>query len=174
MRYPKKMTIHEPTDGAVTEFFRLRLVSRLCSVEAVEEWATERVGSEEAPSYELCELATATTADRAVVLDCLRRLPRNEADFDQAWAMYCRSLHASLLAGRHTTEEAVYALYGLDRIHELPARLEVPVTILEDSFSLARDNIHGTLDDVKAEAAHLLSLYFDDETPNEPGITRRG
>ena len=162
------MTTHEPSPGAVTELYRLQLASKFGVERELENWATAQIAVDPSPTCELCELATATTTEPARLFDALREFPRTEDDRDLAWAMFCRSLHADLTSGRRSVEETVYGLYGLDRVHELPEHMSLPITILEDQYSLVRDNVHGTLDEVKTEAARLLQLYFDDATPEQP------
>ncbi|MAS93794.1 MAG: hypothetical protein CMO55_11435 [Verrucomicrobiales bacterium] len=160
----------EPSPGAVTEFFRLQLASKFRVERDVEAWATAQIEIDPSPSYELCELATATTIEPPLLFDALRDFPKTEDDHDLAWAMFCRYLYSDLTTDRCSVEETVYALYRLDRIHELPEHLNVPVSILEDQYSLVRDSIYGTLDEVKTEATRLLQLCFDDETPDGPKV----
>jgi len=159
------MTAQQASPGAATEFFRLGLISRTMSIEAVEEWATQMVGETPSPSFTLCDLATAKSLDRAIVLDALHTFPKTEEDRDAAWKMFCEFLHDNLKSGKGTLEDTIYALYGLERLHESPEHLEIPITILEDEYALARDQVWGTLEDVEDRTLELLLTYFDDETP---------
>lgn len=159
------MTANHASPGAATEFFRLGLISRTMSVEAVDEWATLVVSDTALPSFALCDLATAKSQDRAIVLDALHNFPKTEEDRDSAWKMFCDFLHDDLKSGKRTLEDTIYALYGLERLHESPEHLEIPITILEDEYALARDQVWGTLEEVEERTLELLRTYFDDETP---------
>ena len=159
------MTAQHTSTGAATEFFRLGLVSRTMSVEVVDDWATQLIGKTPSPSFALCDLATAKSADRAVVLDALRSFPKSEKDREDAWAMFCAFLLDEMTSRKRSLHDTIYALHGLERLHEAPVHLETPITILEDEYALARDGVWGTLVEVEGRTMELLRTYFDDGTP---------
>ena len=161
----QKMTAQHASSGATTEFFRLGLVSRTMSVEVIDDWATQLIRESSSPSFALCDLAAAKSTDRAIVLDALLNFPKSDEDREFAWAMFCEFLYDDLKSGKRSLKDSIYALYGLERLHEAPEHLEIPITILEDEYSLARDEVWGTMDEVSARTLELLLTYFDDETP---------
>jgi len=99
------------------------------------------------------------------VLDALHSFPKSEEDREFAWAMFCEFLHDELKSGKRSLKDSIYALYGLERLHEAPDHLEIPITILEDEYALARDGVWGTMDEVEGRTVELLQTYFDDQTP---------
>jgi len=161
----QKMTGQHASSGAATEFFRLGLVSRTMSVDEVDDWATRLIGETTLPSFALCDLATAKSADRAIVLEALHGFPKSDEDREFAWAMFCEFLYDDFKSGKRSLKDTIYALHGLERLHEAPEHLEIPITILEDEYALARDGVWGTMKEVEERVAELLRTYFDDETP---------
>ena len=138
------------------------------SVEVIDDWATQLIGEVDSPSFELCDLATARYTEREIVLHALHDFPRMADDLDSAWAMFCEFLHDDLKFERRTLKDTVYALYGLKRLHEVPEHLEMSIIILEDEYTLVRDGVWGSLEEVQKRTLDLLRTCFDDETPKLP------
>jgi hypothetical protein len=159
------MTTQHPSSGAATEFFRLGLASRTMGLDTIDGWATQMISETPSPSFALYDLAMAKSTDRGIVLDVLNRFTKSEEDREFAWAMFCEFLHDDLISGKRSLKDTIYVLYGLERLHEAPELLEIPITILEDEYALARDGVWGTMDEVEGRTVELLRAYFDDETP---------
>ena len=153
------------SDGVMTWYFRLGLVSRTLDAGVVEDWATRRVCEVDVPPIPTCELAMARTGDRAAVLGLLRDFPRSVDEEDAGWAVFSRGLHDELAAGRRSLKDTVRVLYELEQLHELPEHLSMPVSILEDAYAQARDAVYGNLDDVKRRTLELLRTCFDETPP---------
>ena len=165
MKVILKMSDLLVSPAIITEFFRIGLVSRTISIDAIDVWATNTIAEESSPSIELCDLASAKHTDRAVVIDALRSYKRTDDDLDLAWAMYCEFIYDSLKSSRLSLKDAVYALYDLDKIHELPEFISMPISIIEDDYCLARDQVFGTFEEVEVKFLRLLESFFDEETP---------
>jgi len=114
----------------ITEFFRIGLVSRTVSIDAIDAWATSIIAKESSPSIELCDLASAKHTDRAIVIDALRSYERTDDDLD-----------------------------------ELPECIFMPISIIEVDYSLARDQVFGSVEEVEIKFLRLLETFFDEETP---------
>jgi len=149
----------------ITEFFRIGLVSRTVSIDAIDAWATSIIAKESSPSIELCDLASAKHTDRAIVIDALRSYERTDDDLDIAWAMFCEFIYASLKSSRLSLKDAVYSLHDLGKIHELPECIFMPISIIEVDYSLARDQVFGSVEEVEIKFLRLLETFFDEETP---------
>ncbi|MGV3660996.1 MAG: hypothetical protein ACO1TE_12485 [Prosthecobacter sp.] len=159
-----------PSPAEAAEFLRLSLVARIIEPRQVEDWATAALVADAEAGREISHpavvrLALATHLDRALVQDELRALAQTAPALaaDTGWALFCLRLHADLSAGLRSTGETVLLLHHLDKLLELPAGLSGPVCVLEDAWSLARDQVYGTLDEVRDQTLRLLACHFDDE-----------
>ncbi|TDU81118.1 hypothetical protein EI77_00420 [Prosthecobacter fusiformis] len=145
----------------MTEFFRLRLACRICSLDEIETWANNQIGNLEQPPFLLCELATASQLQRADVINALMCYPRSTKEKDSAWLLLCRFLYTDLSQEHRGVEETIAALWTLKQLHEIPGHIESEVAWVEDALSLARDGIYGAMEDVTTSTLTMLRQQFE-------------
>lgn len=154
------MDSYEPTPGAMTEYFRLRLVCRICSLDEIENWAADQIGNAKRVPFPICELAVASQLQRADVINALMRHHRSTEDKNSAWVLLCRFLYTDLSQEYRGVEETIAALWTLKQLNEISDHMESQVVWVEDAMSLARDGIHGTIEDVTTSTLTMLRQQF--------------
>lgn len=147
------------------QFFLIGLETLTKTVEELEEWASEQVGASDEPSFEICELATATSLPHEEIREALTELAGEYPYASTAWNVFCKELHNSLRSSEQSVDHVVKILYKLYKHNKLGNEFGICVSVLEDNYSLYRDQIFGDEEMIRGQALEILEGEFDGNTP---------
>ena len=150
-----------PTDKDMAEFFRLGLSLGTCDVSQVVRWAEKVVEREEKPNHAFIELCLAENTAASAVISLLANIPGSSTT-----GLPLRMLlgHCWHIASHSPDqgERLLRPLYLMVSLEDFGSDKYIALVCLEDDWSLARDNLFGSIQDVMKEFLAFLQTYAAD------------
>ncbi len=135
------------------------LTNGILAKEEVIDWADKIITKDEQPDIFFIDLALPSSKSKIEIINHFTDYinPENPVPGKPLLGLLYKKYHA----GELNLERTVRILYQLNFNALFTSREENFIYSIDDEYDLARNNIYGSLEDVKRETENFLALYKD-------------
>lgn len=152
------MSAATPSRKDLGEFYRLGSLSGLIPISTIVEWAEGIVASDDRPHIAYIELCLAGSKSPAEVQTLLIDVP-GQPSGDLAIRMLLGHAARLVASPDFLFEAVLLRLYRIANAEAFPRPLVNSLITLEDEYSLVRDGVIGTREELRQEFTDFLRPY---------------